>query len=143
MAQLTQEQARQFSELDRHNPIEFAVQKGGTTLWKNGVYVKYQGKAQLPQANVAGQTLLGFATCTYTTPSNSDYTWSQPQMIFQQGCGAMANDTNDPVVAADAGSDVFLTDDNTVHHTNAGNDVAVRCKWINPDGTIMCEVKNP
>jgi hypothetical protein len=142
MTAMNQEQARRYSEVDPHNPILFGLQKGGTTIYKNAVAVKLNGKAQPAVANTAGQTLLGFSELTYVA-GTSDTTWSQPQMVFQQRVGALANDANDPVVAADVGSDVYLSDDNTVHHTNAGNDVAVRCKWIEPDGTIMCEVKNP
>lgn len=142
MTAMTQPQGRQYSEVDYHNPIHFGTQLANTKIYINAVCTKLSGKAQPAVANTAGQTLLGFATQTYIAGS-SDTAWTQPPMIFQNACGALANDANDPVVLTDQGSDVFLSDDNTVHHTQAGNDVAVRCKWINPDGTVECEVKNP
>lgn len=142
MAALTQETARTYSELDRHNPIQFQLQKANATCWKNGLCVKVSGKAQPAVANTAGQTLLGWAEFTYVA-GGSDTAWTSPPMIFKQGVGEMDNDSGDPVVVADIGSDVYLSDDNTVHHTNAGNDVAVRCKYITPAGKVGVEVKNP
>lgn len=140
MTAMNQEQARTYSELDEHNPIAFSLQKASTVIHTNAVCTKLAGKAQPAVANTAGQTLLGFSVMAYTA-NNTDTPWTPP-MVFKQGCGALFNDAADPVTFVDVGSDVYLSDDTTVHHTNGGNDVPVRCKWIEANGTVMCEVTN-
>lgn len=142
MAAMNENRVLETTLLERYDPIDYLVQLTNTHIYTGAICTAVAGKARPALANTAGQTLLGFAYQEYVA-TGADKTWN-PRMVFLQGVGLLFNSATDPVVDADAGKDVYLTDDQSVHHTNAGNDVAVRFKGFDPaTGMCRCVVRNP
>lgn len=141
MAALTDNRLVGESLLERYDPITLALQLTATHIYAGAVCVAIAGKARPALAATAGQTLLGIAAFEYNNPG-ADKTWTPP-MVFEQGVWSLTNSTTDPVVAADAGKVVYLSDDNTVHHTLAANDVPLYFKGFDAEGLCRCDVRNP
>lgn len=141
MAALTENRLVSESCLERYDPTDCAVQLASTHIYAGAVCTAIAGKARPALANTTGQVLQGVAAFEYNNPAGTDKTWS-PRMVFLQGVFSLQNSTTDPVVEADVGKYVYLSDDNTVHHTAATFDVPLRFKGFDPDGLCRCVVTN-
>lgn len=111
---------------DGSHPIEGFVQKAGTIIYKGCMAMHVAGVFQPAASAVAGAVYAGVAEDTYdVSAEGSDYTWPRP-MVFKRMPAAFAGKSGDLPTAADLGTNIAVSDDQTVKATTVANDVELR-----------------
>lgn len=122
--------ARNTVQLDdvRRAPLPLPM-KGSTTIYQGSLVMLSAGYV-VPGATATGKVAAGRAWRT-TVNSGAD---GALLVEIEEGIFKWANDGGDPVVAADVGSLVYITDDQTVSHTATGKSAAGKCIKLDTDG---------
>jgi hypothetical protein len=124
----------QMADVQR-SPLAFP-QKGSTTVYQ-GSLVALNGGYAAPGATATGRIAVGRAKKT-TVNGGADgaVPTGETQALIQveEGVFKWANDGGDPVVAADMGATVYITDDQTVSHTSTGKSAAGKAVQLDSDG---------
>lgn len=113
----------------QRSPLNFPV-KASTKIYKGSLVVLNAGYAA-PGSTATGLIAVGRAkkTVDNTSGANGDLSIEVEEGIFK-----WANAGGDAVVAADVGSTVYITDDQTVNHTSTGKSAAGKVTQLDTDG---------
>lgn len=118
---------RQMADVARA-PLPWLM-KGATTVYQ-GSLVMLSGGYAVPGATATGKVAAGRAKKTVI---NAGADGALPIEV-EEGIFKWANDGGDPVVAADMGATVYITDDQTVSHTATGKSAAGKAIQLDSDG---------
>jgi len=103
--------------------------KGATTIYQGSLVMLSAGYA-IPGATATGKVAAGRAKKTVAN-AGADGALT---IEVEEGIFKWANDGGDPVVAADMGATVYITDDQTVSHTSTGKSAAGKAIQLDSDG---------
>lgn len=106
-------------------PVESHVQLANTTIYAGTLTMLVSGKTRPAASGVATSTLLGIAEKT-TTAGGSDvvHLFDDP-IVSKRGCFGLPANPSDPPVEADLMHSIYISDNYSVKHTMASNDMAV------------------
>lgn len=124
---------------DGYDVAKMSTLKASAVIPYGVMCVNLSGKIQEVAANTASQNVLGVALQPLTETTGADYTLPSPASFARACTVEMLIDQGDAVVDADVGKTVYFTQGDTIHKTNAGNDVA--CTLVEILSTTRCKVR--
>jgi len=117
----------QFADIQR-SPLSWP--QGTNTIYKGSLVVLNAAGFAEPGSTATGKTAVGRAKKTSVNAGSA----GAVSIEVEEGIFKWANAGGDPVVAADRGLSVYITDDQTVNHTATGKSVGGKCIQIDTDG---------
>lgn len=117
----------QMADIPR-SPISYK-QKGSTTIYQGSLVVLNAGYAA-PGTAATSLIAVGRAKKT-SVNSGAD---GAVEVEVEEGIFKWANAGGDPILAANVGATVYITDDQTVNITATGKSAAGKCVRLDSDG---------